>query len=154
DNPAVSRRYRDDTLILETEFVTGSGAAKVVDFMPIAERPNQLDLVRIVTGTRGTVAMRMEVLFRFDYGHFVPWVRRRPYGLNAIAGPDAIQFRSGARFHSHDFRTEAEFTVKEGETVPFSLTWYPSNEQPPRAKRHQRMLAETESWWREWSSRA
>jgi len=153
ESPTVSRRYRDDTLILETEFVTASGAVTLVDFMPIAERPNQLDVVRIVTGTRGTVAMRMEVLFRFDYGHIVPWVRRRPYGLSAIAGPDAIQFRTGTRLHSRDFRTIAEFTVKEGQAIPFSLTWYPSHEQAPRAKHHERMLSETESWWREWSSR-
>jgi GH15 family glucan-1,4-alpha-glucosidase len=148
-----SRRYREDTLILETEFVTATGAVTVVDFMPIAERPNQLDVVRIVTGTRGSVAMRMEVLFRFDYGHIVPWVRRRPYGLNAIAGPDAIQFRAPVRLHSRDFRTMAEFTVNEGQAINFSLTWYPSNEHPPRTKHPQPMLSQTESWWREWSSR-
>jgi GH15 family glucan-1,4-alpha-glucosidase len=150
---SVSRRYRDDTLILETEFVTDTGAATLVDFMPIAERHDQLDLVRIVTGKRGSVAMRMEVLFRFDYGSIIPWVRRRSYGLNAIAGPDAIQLRTPVKLTSREFRTGAEFTVKEGQSVPFTLTWFPSNEQPPRAKRPQRMLDETESWWREWSSR-
>ncbi|HEY2107808.1 MAG TPA: trehalase-like domain-containing protein, partial [Candidatus Binataceae bacterium] len=72
----VSRRYRDQTLILETEFTTDTGVATLVDFMPIAERGNQLDVVRIVTGTRGSTAMKMEAVFRFDYGHLVPWVRR------------------------------------------------------------------------------
>jgi GH15 family glucan-1,4-alpha-glucosidase len=149
----VNRRYRDDTLILETEFVTESGAATLVDFMPVAERRNQLDVVRIVTGTRGSVAMQMEVLFRFDYGHVVPWVRRRHYGLSAIAGPDAISLRMPVPFHSRDFTTRAEFVVKQGQSLPFVMTWYPSNEPPPRAKLGKRMLSSTESWWREWSSR-
>jgi GH15 family glucan-1,4-alpha-glucosidase len=149
----IRRRYRDNTLILETEFVTESGVATLVDFMPIAERRDQLDVVRIVTGTRGTVAMQMEVLFRFDYGHIVPWVSRRHYGLNAIAGPDAVQFRTPVPIHSRDFRTRAEFTVKEGQSFPFVLTWYPSNESPPRAKHWRRMLSDTETFWREWSLR-
>ncbi len=149
----VTRRYRDDTLILETEFSTPSGSAVVIDFMPIAERRDQLDLVRIVTGTRGTIAMQMEVLFRFDYGHVVPWVRRRAYGLSAIAGPDAVALRIPVPFESRDFTTRAEFSVKQGQSLPFVLTWYPSNEPPPRSKVPQRMLTETESWWREWSSR-
>ncbi|HKD68104.1 MAG TPA: glycoside hydrolase family 15 protein [Candidatus Binataceae bacterium] len=149
----VSRRYRDNTLILETEFVTDSGAATLIDFMPIAQRRNQLDVVRIVKGTRGSVAMHMEVLFRFDYGHVVPWVRRRHHGLSAIAGPDAVALRIPVPFYSRDFKTMAEFTVKEGQSLPFVMTWYPSNEPPPRAKLAPRMLSATESWWREWSQR-
>ncbi len=84
----VRRRYRGPTLILENEFVIDSGAV-MVDFMPIAERHQQVDVVRIVRGLRGTVPMRMQVAFRFDYGHVVPWVTRRDHGLLAVAGPDA-----------------------------------------------------------------
>jgi GH15 family glucan-1,4-alpha-glucosidase len=149
----VSRRYRDETLILETEFTTDTGVATLVDFMPVAERGNQLDVVRMVIGTRGSVAMQMEAVFRFDYGHLVPWVRRRHYGLSAIAGPDAVALRMPVPFHSRDFKTRAEFTVKEGRSLPFIMTWYPSHEPPPRAKLARRMLSSTESWWREWSSR-
>ncbi len=149
----VTRRYRDGTLILETEFVTDSGAVTLIDFMPIMERRDQLDLIRLVTGTRGSVAMQMELVLRFDYGHLVPWVRRRPYGLNAIAGPDAVQIRTPVRLRSRDFKTRSEFVVKEGQTVPFRLTWYPSNENSPRVNDPQRMLSQTESWWQQWSSR-
>ncbi len=151
---SVSRRYRDDTLILETRFVTETGAVTLVDFMPVAERRDQIDVVRIVICTRGSVAMRMEVLFRFDYGHVVPWVRRRDYGLNAIAGPDAVQFRTPVPIRNQAFRTTAEFTVGEGQSLPFVMTWYPSHEPPPRAKHWQQMLSSTDSWWREWSSRS
>ena len=153
ERPTVSRRYREGTLILETEFVTDSGAVTLIDFMPVAERRDQLDVIRIVTGTRGTVAMRMEVLFRFDYGHVVPGSGA---ALTVSArSPVPTPFNSGhrERLQRRDFRTIAEFTVKEGQTVPFSLTWYPSNEQPPRAKDPRGCFPETESWWQQWSSR-
>src|SRR6266851_6387891 len=89
---AVRRSYRRDTLILETEFELEDGArVAVIDFMPILDREDRVDLVRIVEGRCGTVTMRMEAAFRFDYGRIVPWVRRRDYGLSAIAGPDAIE---------------------------------------------------------------
>jgi GH15 family glucan-1,4-alpha-glucosidase len=145
------RHYRGQTLILETEFETETGAATLIDFMPVAERQNQLDLARIVTGTRGSIEMELELIIRFDYGHIVPWVRRRHYGLSAIAGPDAIAMRIPVPFQSRDFRTRAVFNVKQGQSLPFVMTWYPSNEPPPRAKRPPKMLSSTESWWNQWS---
>jgi GH15 family glucan-1,4-alpha-glucosidase len=151
---SVRRRYRDATLVLETEFVTETGAVSLTDFMPISERGNQVDLVRVVTGIRGTVPMRMEAAFRFDYGHIVPWVRSRDYGLSAIAGPDAIKLATAVRLRGEDMKTVSEFTVAEGRTIPFMLTWYPSNESEPKGKHPLRMLEDTAAWWRNWSARA
>src|SRR5882757_1492700 len=91
---SIRRRYSDDTLILESEFETEHGAAKVIDFMPISEHRDRVDVVRIVKGVAGTVAMHMEAIFRFSYGKTVPWMRRRDHGYNAIAGPDAISLRA------------------------------------------------------------
>ncbi len=100
---AVRRSYRRDTLILETEFELEDGArVALIDFMPILDREDRVDLVRIVEGRRGTVPMRMEAAFRFDYGRIVPWVRRRDYGLSAIAGPDAIELRTPPIFSGSD----------------------------------------------------
>ena len=147
------RRYRGPTLILENEFVTDTGAVVVVDFMPIAERHQQVDVVRIVRCLRGSVPMRMEVVFRFDYGHIAPWVTRAGHGLRATAGPDALELRTPVPMREESSNTVAEFTVSEGEIVPFTLTWYPSHEREPAAKRPMQMLADTEAWWREWSSR-
>src|SRR5947207_6753249 len=85
---AVRRQYRDDTLVLETEFDTADGTAAVIDFMPARDRdPN---VVRIAEGRRGRVPMRTELVLRFDYGRVVPWVRRTDVGISAIAGPDAV----------------------------------------------------------------
>ena len=91
---SVTRRYRDGTLILETEFTTDSGSCAVIDFMPRPEDEGEIDVVRIVEGRRGTVAMRTEFVLRFGYGCIVPWVRRRDGGISAVAGPHAVHMRT------------------------------------------------------------
>ena len=91
----VRRKYRGDTLVLETEFeLAGGERVAIIDFMPICEREGRIDLIRIIEGRRGTVPMQMEAVFRFDYGRIIPWVRRRDYGISAVAGPDALQLRT------------------------------------------------------------
>ena len=151
ETATVRRHYRDDTLVLETEFeLAGGDRVALIDFMPVTERGGRVDLVRIVEGRRGRVRMKMEAVFRFDYGRIVPWVRRRDYGLSAIAGPDALQLRTPIAMRGEDMKTVAEFTVSPHETIPFSLTWYPSHLPEPAQRHPVRALAETEAWWREW----
>ena len=84
----ISRRYRDDTLVLESVLETASGAVRTIDFMP--PRGDAPDIVRIVEGLTGSVPMTLELTIRFDYGHIVPWVRQIDDALVAIAGPDAL----------------------------------------------------------------
>src|SRR5688500_2455871 len=85
---SVSRRYRGDTLVLETTFETEGGVATVIDCMPI--RTDEPDLVRLVRGVSGRVRMRTELIVRFDYGSITPWVRRENGGVRAVGGPDTI----------------------------------------------------------------
>src|SRR5437867_1642711 len=85
----VTRRYRPDTLVLETDFELAEGAVRIVDCMP--PRTRTPDVLRTVIGLRGTVPMAMELILRFEYGSVVPWVRRAPDGLTAIAGPDLVK---------------------------------------------------------------
>ncbi len=150
---AVSRRYRDGTLILDTEFETDAGAVAVTDFMPLPSTEEEVDVVRIVRGLRGEVTMRLEAVFRFDYGHVVPWLKRRPYGLQAIAGPNALQLWSPVELRNEDFTTTAEFTVREGQSVPFSLCWYKSHLPEPAIQHPEVLLECTARWWRDWSGR-
>ena len=149
----VRRKYRDDTLILETEFETESGVATVIDFMPIAERPEQVDLIRIVKGIRGQVPMRTELILRFDYGHTIPWVRKRDYGISAVSGPNAIAFRTAVPLASKDFTTVGEFTIGEGQSETFRLTGYPSHEAEPGDSDPLSMLSVLEERWRKWAGR-
>ena len=144
------RRYRDGTLVLETEFITDTGTVRVVDCMPPWESiPNVL---RLVEGVSGEVAMRMELIIRFDYGWVVPWVRRADGVLLAIGGPDALALHTPINVHGHGLSTVAEFTVAAGESVPFVLSWFPSHEAPPPAMDVTRLVADSETWWRTWSA--
>lgn len=145
------RRYREGTLVLETEFTTDSGVVRVVDCMPPGEDiPN---VVRLVEGVEGTVPMRMELIMRFDYGWVVPWVRRLEGVLRAVAGPDALTLRTPVDHHGENRTTVAHFPVRRGERIPFVLTWHPSNAPDPGAIDAVAEVARAEAWWREWSGR-
>src|SRR5687768_12086134 len=110
-----TRRYAGDTLILETEHVTGTGAVTVVDYMPI--RTDHPRLVRIVRGMRGAVAMHMQLVVRFDYGAIVPWVSRTAEGWRAVAGPDCLQLHTPVALRGEGLTTVADFEVRAGESV-------------------------------------
>jgi GH15 family glucan-1,4-alpha-glucosidase len=143
------RRYRTDTLILESVFETDEGTVRAIDFMPPrGERP---DIVRIVEGLGGSVPMRSELVIRFDYGHIVPWVRRVDHARVATAGPDALCFRTPAKVRGEDMRTVAEFTLEQGERIPFVLTWFPSHQKLPDAVDPEQALNDTEAYWMEWA---
>jgi GH15 family glucan-1,4-alpha-glucosidase len=147
---AVRRRYRGDTLVLETEFETDDGAVRVLDFMP--PRGTSPDVVRIVEGVRGRVPMRMELRLRFDYGHVVPWVYREGGDLVAVAGPDAVWLRTPVDTYGRDLATHAEFSVDAGERAPFVLTWRASHEPPPEPVDPVHELGATEGYWQGWVS--
>lgn len=148
----VTRRYRKSTLILETDFETDDGAVTVIDFMPLNE--GQCDIVRLVLGRRGQVAMHMEFILRFDYGKTIPWVYKTDDGfLRMIAGPDMVLLRTPAPVHGENMHSVSEFTVREGQTVPFVLTYRASHLSPPRVIKPEKALEHTETFWKEWTSR-
>ncbi len=142
------RRYRGDTLVLETELETDSGAVRLIDFMP--PRGEAPDVVRIVEGVRGSVDMRMELALRFDYGSIVPWVRNLEGMLVGVAGPDGVTLRTPVELVGRDLRTFAEFTVNEGDRVPFVRTWFPSNESLPNPVDAEQALSDTVDYWDDW----
>ena len=144
-----SRRYRGDTLILESEWHGPLGSVRVIDFMP--ERGEAPDVVRIVEGLGGEVPMRSELRLRFGYGDIVPWVRHLDGMIAAVAGPDAVWLASDVPHHGRDFASFADFTVREGERVSFVLTWAPSYVKRPDPVDAETSLQETERFWREWS---
>jgi GH15 family glucan-1,4-alpha-glucosidase len=148
----VSRKYRDDTLILETRFETDDGAVTLIDFMPIRNRTS--DIVRIVRGETGRVAMCLELILRFGYGAIVPWVSRLPdRTLRAIAGSDMVLLDTPVEIRGENFKTVGEFTVAAGETVPFVLIYAPSHLPPPRVTDPDKALVATETFWREWTAK-
>jgi GH15 family glucan-1,4-alpha-glucosidase len=147
--PAIDRRYRKDTLILESEWQVDGGRVRVIDFMP--PRQTKPDIVRIVEGLEGTVRMRTELVIRFDYGSVIPWVMRiDSHSLLALGGPDGLLLRTPIELHPDDKTHVADFTVRAGERVPFVLTWFPSHEELPETVDAERALDETESYWHDW----
>jgi GH15 family glucan-1,4-alpha-glucosidase len=147
-----SRRYREGTLILETDFETAEGAVRLVDFMPLRDG-GAPQLMRVVQGLRGRVPMRMQLILRFEYGLVVPWVQRVPDGIVAQAGPHAVHLTTPVDLRGEQLTTVAEFTLAEGASEGFALSWFPSYERPPRAEDARSALARTEAWWRDWSGR-
>ncbi|MET8503974.1 glycoside hydrolase family 15 protein [Streptomyces sp. NPDC004787] len=148
-----SRRYAEDSLVLETLWETRTGTVRVVDFMP--QRDKAPDLVRIVEGVSGSVEMSAVLRLRFDYGSVVPWVRRTDGHRVAVAGPDSVWLRSEppVKTWGQQFATCSSFTVDAGEKVAFVLTWHPSHEPRPELIDPYEALEQSLADWREWAAR-
>ena len=148
---SVERRYRADTLILETDFTTADGVVRVIDFMPLSD--DRWDVVRMVRGLKGRVAMRMELVVRFDYGSIVPWVRRCEDILLITAGPDTLELAGSIGAQGENMKTVAEFVISEGGSEHFILNYRPSHLPTLPSIDAAESLSKTESQWKEWSAR-
>jgi GH15 family glucan-1,4-alpha-glucosidase len=145
------RRYREESLVLETEWETREGKIRVIDFMP--PRGEAPEIVRIVEGVSGRVTVRSELVIRLGYGRTVPSLRPLDDAHVATAGPDALVLRTPAPTVTENTAIVATFDVGAGEQVPFTLTWFPSHAVQPPAIDPGVALRETETFWRGWSSR-
>jgi GH15 family glucan-1,4-alpha-glucosidase len=146
----VSRRYRHDTLILESVVETVEGSVRVIDFMP--PRSKASEIVRIVEGLTGETEMRSELVIRFDFGSIVPWMQTSDGDHVATAGPDALCYRTPVEAHGEEMKTVSTFTVSAGERVPFVLSWFPSHEPRPEPTDSEAALGETEQYWQAWAA--
>ena len=151
-NAKVTRRYRKDTLILETRFETTDGAVTLIDFMPV--RDEHSNLVRIIVGERGEMRMRGELVIRFGYGAVVPWVSRtEDRALRAISGPDMLLMHAPLELRGEDLKTVAEATVTAGQKIPTVMTYSPSHLPAPTPVDPWEALARTERYWTEWATK-
>ncbi|MGB7267850.1 MAG: glycoside hydrolase family 15 protein [Terracidiphilus sp.] len=146
-----SRKYRDHTLILETTFEQADGAVRLIDFMP--QRGKHSDVVRMIEGLRGSVKLRMELALRFDYGSTVPWVTKTKDGVRAVAGSNLAILHASVPVHGQNLKTVAEFTVRKGQRIWFTLTYGSSYEPDPKRIDCSRELHDTVRIWRNWSGR-
>ncbi|CAN5309208.1 glycoside hydrolase family 15 protein [soil metagenome] len=153
---ATRRRYRTNTFVLVTRWVTDTGEVDVIDLMPHGDR--RADVIRRVKGIKGTVRMEQVLRIRFDYADAIPWIRQMPeydgvgenaHALVAVAGPDAVIVR-GPKLEASDHSHRGEFEVSAGEIVDTTLTWYPSHREPPKPIDVKRRITATVRWWRTW----
>jgi GH15 family glucan-1,4-alpha-glucosidase len=148
-----SRRYRPDTMVLETEHDTETGRVRVVDCLVMKRGRPAPVLVRRVEGISGFVPMRMELIVRFDYGSVVPWVHRVDGNWRAIGGPDGLEMYTPVELHGENLTTTAEFTVRRRERVPFVLGWFPSHDPQPLPRAAAQLIAQTTKYWHSWAER-
>ncbi|RPK34344.1 Trehalase [Streptomyces sp. ADI93-02] len=142
------RRYRGDSLILESEWDTARGTVRVTDFMP--PRDGAPQLIRIVEGVSGRVPMRSELRMRFSYGRVTPWVHKVDGRTVAVAGPDSVWLDTDADTYGQNLTTYSDFTVAPGDRIAFTISWQPSHHEPPATPEPEASLDATENFWREW----
>jgi len=128
---ATQRRYVGDTMTLETTFACASGTVVLTDVMVEGGAPR---IVRTIRCVAGRVAMRMELIIRFDYGSVVPWVRRTDGGLVAVGGPDGLRLASDVALEPRGLTTVAAFTLVAAESAGFELASFRSYEALPAAR--------------------
>jgi GH15 family glucan-1,4-alpha-glucosidase len=145
------QRYRDDTLILETELVCDEGVARVIDFMPVGGK--RCDLIRIIEGAEGEVPLEMLLDVKFGYGAEVPLIQMQEDQALFTAGPNSVALHAGLSLVNNGRHVGAYLTVKKGQRVPLTLRWYPSHATAPAALDAEAELARTQDYWQEWSSR-
>jgi GH15 family glucan-1,4-alpha-glucosidase len=150
-----ARRYQPDTLILQTDFATERGSATLIDFMPMRARDRDSHVVRLVVGRDGAVAMRTELVLRFDYGLRVPWVTRLEDGRRSfVAGPDRVILSSQVPLRGEQLTTVGEFEVRRGQTLAFVLSYCASYQSLPAPIEVASALRATRRFWRRWVSRS
>jgi GH15 family glucan-1,4-alpha-glucosidase len=145
---ATRRRYRGDSLVLESEWDTPRGTVRVIDFMP--PRDGAPQLIRIVEGVSGRVPMRSALRMRFSYGWVVPWVHKVGERTVAVAGPDSVWHDTDVETYGKDLTTYADFTVSPGDRIAFTISWQPSHKEAPPLAEPEASLEATEDFWREW----
>jgi GH15 family glucan-1,4-alpha-glucosidase len=149
---SVTRRYRNDTMILETEFACDGGAIRLIDFMPVAEGVRH-HLVRIVEGVEGSVPVDVILTPRFGYGATAPWIRRTEDGIQLTASPDSLLLRTPAQAELNPSRVSFRLEVSRGQRIPFELEWHPCHRPPLPALDVEAALVSTERFWADWARR-
>ncbi|REG48449.1 GH15 family glucan-1,4-alpha-glucosidase [Paraburkholderia sp. BL6669N2] len=148
---ARSRRYQDDTLVMETDLCTASGEVRIIDFMPANKAFSSI--IRIVVGLHGSVAMRSCVGLRFDYGALAPWLEMSGDDIIAKVGPDLVVLRAPVKLRIEGESVEARFNVTAEQRIAFVMSYGQSHEPLPASIDAEAALTSTQHFWRDWIGR-
>ncbi|BDH07141.1 glycoside hydrolase family 15 protein [Streptomyces seoulensis] len=149
---AASRGYRGDTLVLETEWRTGAGSVRVVDFMPPGTSTPQV--IRIVEGLTGEVRMVSRLRPMPGYGRTVPWIHDQGGRMVAQAGADAYWLDTSAKQMEKDGAVVSGFAVAAGQSVAFVLSYWPAHAaDAPEVADPEAALDATLAGWQDWALR-
>ncbi|MEX2081423.1 MAG: glycoside hydrolase family 15 protein, partial [Dehalococcoidia bacterium] len=156
-----SRRYLDDTPVLETTFLTESGTVLLTDFMPAEfitlERPADSAIVRIVRCTVGEVSLSVKLQPRFNYARSdSTWSVNDEVGVRATNYGESITLYSPLAFTVEGPTAEAELLLRAGEEHTLIMTYRRPSSMFWRSDlvaRVPAILAETIQHWRAWIGR-
>ncbi|MBK0866077.1 glycoside hydrolase family 15 protein [Saccharopolyspora sp. HNM0986] len=160
----VRRRYRDNSLVVETDFHTDDGVLRLVDSMPPHEK-NQFDqpcLVRMLECVSGSVQVRMRWIVRFAYGDSVPWVRHvrqtspeHDEYILAIAGPHTAVLRGDLlpQRVAHERAHELVFALEAGQRRSWVMQWSQDHEEVPPPMDPVQETRDSEDFWQEWTGK-
>ncbi|HEX8108441.1 MAG TPA: glycoside hydrolase family 15 protein [Kofleriaceae bacterium] len=145
-----TRRYRPGTMILETELACVGGRVRIVDFMPLGRNA----IVRVVEGLDGSVPVDLNLVARFGYGHYHPWLRQIDGDVVLTSAPDALVLRSSARLDVDEHDVRGVVTVNAGDRLGFELSWFPASQPPPPPLDWRAELERSERLATDWISRS
>jgi GH15 family glucan-1,4-alpha-glucosidase len=154
EDATVTRSYRDETLVLETTFETETGIVVLVDCLSLDSEHENVQLVRIVQGLRGSVAMHTALTVRFDYGTIVPWVTRDGQVYRFVGGPHMLRLHTELHLAGQGLHTVGEFEVAAGQSVSFVASYQASHRKPLPLVAADAAVQATEQHWHAWSMRS
>lgn len=159
-----SRRYLQDTLVLETTFRTPHGEACLLDCFTMRQggkhNPHQ-QILRVIEGIKGRIEFIVEIVPCFDYGTTKAWIRsyKRDHYI-AIGGNDGLLLSTDFRCNMIDRHSvSGSCTVEQGQRTHLSILYRRPEDldeglvEAPPIKELDRRLDETVTWWHSWSSK-
>lgn len=163
---ALSRTYVEGTLVLCTSFDTGTGRARLFDFMTVPSDSSSAELfpqrvIRIVEGIEGSIDFEMHLLPRFNFGDLKPWIRRHDEGLfTAVGGDHGLVIAGDTGIGQPDkYTLHARFRLQAGERKRFMVEFRAPavlDDGPGSsltAEEFDRSLDDTLRWWKKWSAK-
>jgi len=158
-----SRRYLDQTMVLETTFTTPAGAAVLTDAMALGaeERGHDLGigspgiLLRRLACTSGAIEAEVSYGPRPEYGLIQPILIPVPGGIAARGGADRLLLSTSAAFDVTGATATARIRLTAGQVAVFALAHGLMSGPPLSARTEDEITAwldDTTAGWRSWSA--
>jgi GH15 family glucan-1,4-alpha-glucosidase len=159
DECVVKQLYFPDTALLITRFMSETGVAELVDFMPIPRDPKVVTdnhrIVRIVRGIRGDMQLPVDCAPRFDYGRAEHSVEVTEHGAVLEGAGVKLTLHGMPGLERQDNDLSATRTVHANET--FGVVLESGSATPPRPYSYEelwQLLENTAQFWRDWIGRS
>jgi GH15 family glucan-1,4-alpha-glucosidase len=156
---AVNRRYVEDTMVVQTDFSTGSGLLRLTDALILGpgERGHGIGygsphvLVRHLEAVRGEVDVELELAARPEYGLVTPQLTPTPVGIDVGGGADRLLLTGDQPLEIEAGQVTARFCLRDSETAVFVLQHRRSVDPASNAPDGRAALRDTVAGWQSWT---